>query len=112
MCMNCKPINTVMIRYRHLIPQLDDLLDELHEYRSLNHVLRSLLSTCVVVYFDDSTYVDDYIVYVKSVLQLLKSEFLYVNLEKCTFCTNEVVFLGFVVGSHGVKVDEEKVKVI
>ncbi|RDX90649.1 hypothetical protein CR513_27471, partial [Mucuna pruriens] len=37
---------------------------------------------------------------------------LYVNLEKCTFCTSEVIFLWFVVGSHGVKVDEEKVKVI
>ncbi|RDX97568.1 hypothetical protein CR513_19657, partial [Mucuna pruriens] len=37
---------------------------------------------------------------------------LYANLENITFCTHEVVFLGFVVGSHGVKVDEEKVKVI
>ncbi|RDX76421.1 Tf2-8, partial [Mucuna pruriens] len=35
---------------------------------------------------------------------------MYINLEKCTFCTNEVVFLDFVVSSHGVKVDEEKVK--
>ncbi|RDY09810.1 Retrovirus-related Pol polyprotein, partial [Mucuna pruriens] len=35
---------------------------------------------------------------------------LYANLEKCTFYTHVVVFLGFVVGSHKVKVDEEKVK--
>ncbi|RDX82929.1 Retrovirus-related Pol polyprotein from transposon opus, partial [Mucuna pruriens] len=47
-----------------------------------------------------------------SVFELIKKESLYINLEKCTFCTNEMVFLGFVVGSHGVKVDEEKVKVI
>ncbi|RDX97392.1 hypothetical protein CR513_19851, partial [Mucuna pruriens] len=39
-------------------------------------------------------------------------ECLYVSLEKCTFCTNEVVFLGYVVGSEGVKVDAEKVKVL
>ncbi|RDX77610.1 Retrovirus-related Pol polyprotein from transposon 17.6, partial [Mucuna pruriens] len=48
----------------------------------------------------------------KSVFLLLKRESLYVNLEKCTFCTKEVIFLGYVVGSQGIKVDEEKVKAI
>ncbi|RDY12847.1 hypothetical protein CR513_02274, partial [Mucuna pruriens] len=52
--------------------------------RLMNHVLRSLICRCVVVYFDD--------------------------ILKYTFYTNEVVFLGFVVGSHKVKVDSEKVK--
>ncbi|RDY04107.1 Retrovirus-related Pol polyprotein from transposon 17.6, partial [Mucuna pruriens] len=66
--------------------------------RLMNHVLRSLIGICVVVYFDDTC--------------LLYNELLYVNLEKCTFCTSEVVFLGFVVVSHGVKMDEEKVKAI
>ncbi|RDX83383.1 hypothetical protein CR513_35704, partial [Mucuna pruriens] len=33
---------------------------------------------------------------------------LFANLDKCVFCTQEVTFLGFVVGSHGVKVDKEK----
>jgi len=37
---------------------------------------------------------------------------LYANLEKCTFCTNKVVFLGFVVSAHGVEVDEEKIKAV
>ncbi|RDY10267.1 hypothetical protein CR513_05252, partial [Mucuna pruriens] len=49
------------------------------------------LTNYILVY---STCVDDHIVY------------------KCTFCTNEVVFLGFVVGSHSVKVDEEMCKAI
>ncbi|RDY09316.1 hypothetical protein CR513_06318, partial [Mucuna pruriens] len=30
MCMNCRTINSIMIRYRHLISYLDDLLDELY----------------------------------------------------------------------------------
>ncbi|RDX73252.1 Retrovirus-related Pol polyprotein from transposon 17.6, partial [Mucuna pruriens] len=165
MCMDCIPINAITIRYRHLIPQLDGLLDELHgaiifleiNLRSgyheirvrqsdewkiafktkfglyewlvmpfglknvpstfmglMNHCLRSLIGHCVVFYFDDilicSFCVDDHVVHVKQVLELLRKESLYVNLEKCTFFTSEVVFLGFVVGSHGVKVDDEKVK--
>ncbi|RDX60213.1 hypothetical protein CR513_61663, partial [Mucuna pruriens] len=60
--------------------------------------------TCVVVYFDDilvySTCLDDH------------DESLYVNLEKCTFCTQKVIFMEFVIGLKGVQVDKEKVKVI
>ena len=43
---------------------------------------------------------------------VLRKECLYANLEKCTFCTDKVVFLGFVVSAHGVEVDEEKIKAV
>ena len=37
---------------------------------------------------------------------------MYINLKKCTFCTNKLLFLGFAVGEEGIQVDEEKVRAI
>ena len=37
---------------------------------------------------------------------------MYANLKKCSFCTNQIVFLGDVVSAKGIEVDEEKVKAI
>ncbi|RDY05618.1 hypothetical protein CR513_10523, partial [Mucuna pruriens] len=46
------------------------------------------------------------------VLRILidKKETLFANLENCVFCSIEVNILDLIVGSYGVKVDEEKVK--
>ncbi|XP_027150387.1 uncharacterized protein LOC113750629 [Coffea eugenioides] len=70
----------------------------------------------VVVYFDDilinSRSVDEQVEHVKLVLDVLRREKLYANLNKCSFCTNQLVFLDFVVSEQGIKVDEDKVKAI
>ncbi|MBI0385516.1 RNA-directed DNA polymerase, partial [Streptomyces albiflaviniger] len=84
--------------------------------RLMNHVLRSLIGKFVVVYFDDilvySKSLEEHVTHVKEVLKVLRSERLYANLPKCTFAQNKLIFLGFVVSSNGIEVDNSKVEAI
>ena len=41
---------------------------------------------------------------------MLRENKLYENLKKCVFMTYSFLFLGYIVSSEGIKVDEEKVK--
>ena len=78
--------------------------------RLMNHVLRAFIGKFVVVYFDDvliySKNLDEHVEHFKLVLGVLRAEKLFANLKKCTFCTDKLVFLGFVVSAKGIGVDE------
>jgi hypothetical protein len=84
--------------------------------RVMHYVLRKLIGICVVVYFDDilvfSQSLEDHAIHLREVLQILRNERLYANMEKCTFVVDKLVFLGFVVSSKGVQVDEAKIDAI
>lgn len=69
-----------------------------------------------MVYFDDilvySPSEEDQVVHLRLVFDVLEKERLFDNMEKCSFFTPIVVFLGFVVSNEGIRADEKKVKAI
>jgi hypothetical protein len=50
--------------------------------------------------------------HLRQVLELLQTEKLYVNLKKCSFMRDKVVFLGYIVSAEGLEPDPEKVRAI
>jgi hypothetical protein len=84
--------------------------------RLMNEVLHSFIGKFVVVYFDDiliySKSLYEYIEHLRAIFGALREARLFANLEKCTFCTDRVAFLGYVVTPHGIEVDEAKIEAI
>ena len=70
--------------------------------RLMNHVLPPYLGRFVVVYFDDiliySKSLNEHEEHIRSVLIILRKEQIFANFKKCHFCSESVVFLGFIVG--------------
>ena len=84
--------------------------------RLMNHVFRPYIGIFVVVYFDDilvySKSLRDHVTHVQTVLQTLRNKHLFANMEKSLFSVDKLVFLGFIVSSKGVHVDESKINAI
>ena len=74
--------------------------------RLMDHFLRDCIGKYVVVYFDDilvySQSLYDHLRHLREVLLVLRINSLFANSDKCTFCVDSVVFLGFVFNKNGV----------
>jgi len=64
----------------------------------------------VIVYIDDILVMtesyDEHLKVLEKVLKTLERYKAKIKLEKCEFCTNEIKFLGHVIGKDGIKKDE------
>ncbi len=80
----------------------------------INDVFRDMLNRWVIVYIDDilvfSDSLDNHIQHVRAVLQRLIEQQLYVKMEKCEFHQTQVSFLGYIISSEGVAMDDKKVQ--
>ncbi|KAG1925937.1 hypothetical protein F2P79_025177 [Pimephales promelas] len=78
----------------------------------INDVFRDMLNQWVIVYIDDiliysKTY-EEHVKHVRAVLKLLNQHQLYAKAEKCEFHQETISFLGYVISSGGVAMDEKK----
>jgi hypothetical protein len=78
----------------------------------MNEVLLAVIGKFIVVYFDDiliySKSMDEHLDHLCAVFNALRDAHLCGNLEKCTFCTDQVSFPDYVVTPHGIEVDQAK----
>ena len=69
-----------------------------------------------MVYFDDlllyNKSLEEHVTHLRAVFDAFCGAHLFGNLEKCTFCTDRVVFLGYVVTAQGIEVDPAKIEAI
>ncbi|XP_042415186.1 uncharacterized protein LOC122004349 [Zingiber officinale] len=101
MCVNCRAVNKITIDLKSGYHQIR--IKEGDEWK-ITFKTKQGLYECKSLH--------DHIDHLKCVLEALRHEKLFAKLKKCSFCVDRVVFLGFVVSSRGVEVDEEKVKAI
>ena len=83
----------------------------------INKIFVEKLDIFVIVYLDDILIYtnedgDGYVAVVRWVLEQLKKFSLFANLKKCRFHQEEVWFLGYVVSSKGIHMENKRIKAV
>jgi hypothetical protein len=103
--------------YEFLVVPFELINTLTNQQAHVNNMLQLYLYKFVVGYLDDVLiYIketrEDYIKKVKLVLQEYKKRDMLFKLEKCTFFAKEVEFLGYVITTEGLRMQEHKIKKI
>ena len=83
----------------------------------INKILAEKLDIFVIVYLDDIfIYTEDqgqgHVEAVWLVLDFLRKNGLFTNLKKCRFHKDEVRFLGYIVSSQNIQIEDERIEVV
>ena len=83
----------------------------------INKILAEKLDIFVIVYLDDILiYTEDngdgHVTAVRWILEQLRKFSLYANLKKCRFYQDEVWFLGYVVSSKGIRIEDKQIEAV
>nr|GEW86152.1 reverse transcriptase domain-containing protein [Tanacetum cinerariifolium] len=138
MFIDYRELNNLTIKNWYPLPRIDDLFDQLQISRMyskidlrdavrvdntlavfmdlMNRVCKPYMDKFVIVFIDDiliySKNKEDYEEHLKTILDLLKNEKLYIKFSKCDFWLESIHFLGHVIDSDGVHVHPSKVEAI
>lgn len=79
----------------------------------MNQMLKSYIDKLIMEYFDDilvySKTLEDYLCHVREVFKVLRDSKLFFNFKKCEFLSNQLFFLGFIIGKHEFQMDNQKI---
>jgi hypothetical protein len=82
----------------------------------MNNTLHKYLDIFVIVYLDNilvySTSKEEHVKHIKLVLEKIKKYNLLLKLEKYKFHKSQVKFLGYIIRTHSIKIDQAKVIVV
>lgn len=82
----------------------------------MNHVLKPSTNDFVLVCFDDILIYgknrEEHLQHIRTILEVLRTNNLFLNAKKCGFLVEEFIFLGFVISAQGVSVDFKKVQAV
>ncbi|GKD83073.1 putative reverse transcriptase domain-containing protein [Tanacetum coccineum] len=100
MCIDYRELNKLTMKNRYPLPRIDDLFDQLQGTQSSRGRHNKESSE------------EEHAEHLKLILELLKNEELYAKFSKCEFWLSKVQFLGHVIDSEGIHMDQAKIEPI
>lgn len=84
--------------------------------RTMSHILAPYIGKFCLVYLDDicilSRTAAEAVEHLRIILDCLRKHKLYARLDKCSFLTSELTYLGHIMDTHGIRADPKKLQAL